>query len=232
LGFKSFVNKLSSLLPTSSTPSANIEQNKNNNETSTHDKIITNTDDIQLLMSDIEKSCNLAYYIEYLPSQELFNEQPMFVAINLDGLKFYHLDSISFPELSQNLLSYLFFDETRVNKQQLLIGADIKIDALYILSKNLKFNVKYFDVLKAHYLIDVTTKHNLNFISSKYLHKDLLTIGKKELPLKERPLEFKVEYAKERVQAIYELFIIFKKKLNELNLEKIFYEIDNPLSLV
>ncbi|MBF0360107.1 MAG: DNA polymerase I [Oligoflexia bacterium] len=225
LGFKSFINKLSSQLQ------QHPQQNSHPSAPAKEHKEITNNSDLENFFQHFDTNTNeIYYYIEYLPSQDMFEQQPMFVAIKVAN-NFYFLNSIEFPDLNRTLLSHLF-SNSNSKKEKLLIGADIKRDAIYILTSQIKFNVLYFDILKAHYLIDVTNKHNLNYLSSKYLQRDLLTIEKKETPLCERDLDFKIRYAIERVEAISDLYIIFKKHLHDLKLEKIFYEIDNPLSLV
>jgi DNA polymerase-1 len=116
------------------------------------------------------------------------------------------------------------------------IGHNIKYD--YHVLKNSGIDLKniYFDTMIASYLLNSeSNRHNLDLLSLEILSKkkipieDLIGKGKKQISMKEVPIDLITNYCCEDVVCTLRLKNIFEKELKEKNLEKVFREIEMPL---
>ncbi len=119
------------------------------------------------------------------------------------------------------------------------IGHNIKYDLNVLKNENIEMKGIYFDTMVASYLISPgDRRHNLDDLSSKILNhrtikfKELTGTGKNAIPIEEVPLERLAEYAAEDADITYRLYRIFKTKLVDNELDKLFYEIEMPLVIV
>ncbi|MBF0366106.1 MAG: DNA polymerase I, partial [Oligoflexia bacterium] len=106
-----------------------------------------------------------------------------------------------------------FFEELWAQEKLEIITIDAKRELALLKRRGAKIAAHYFDIGVAHYLCDVANKHTLEFVAASYLQKEL-------------PVDAGLEV---RVSVLWALYEIFREKLQELKLEKIFYEVDNPL---
>lgn len=116
------------------------------------------------------------------------------------------------------------------------IGQNIKYDMLVLMGEGINMKGIYFDTLLAAYLLNTAEgRYNLDVLASKYLdyktttYQELTGIGKKAVPITEVPLEKLAEYAIEDADITYRLYKIFRKKLKEEKMERLFYDLEMPL---
>src|SRR6187399_249278 len=131
-----------------------------------------------------------------------------------------------------DLFAPLFNDKTKT-----WIGQNTKYDMLVLKWYNIELKGKIFDTMLAHYVIEPDGKRSMDQLSAKYLgyepvHIEEL-IGKKgrtpQGNMRDVELEKIKEYAAEDADITLQLKQIFLPQLKEKEVEKVFYEVENPL---
>jgi DNA polymerase-1 len=144
---------------------------------------------------------------------------------------------ISIPndaELAQSILnkfSKLFNDHNK-----LIIGQNLKYDLSVLLNYGIEVNAKLFDTMIAHYLLEPEQKHNLDFLSMKYLNYRMISIeeligakGKNQKNMRHVPIKTVSDYACEDADITFKLKHILEEKLKGTKLEDLFYNIEISL---
>lgn len=135
------------------------------------------------------------------------------------------------PALSLPRLKPLLTDP-KVRK----IGQNIKYDLLVLVNYGIELAGVSFDTMVASYLLSPNDRrHNMDDLAEKYLNyrtitfKELVGAGKSAIPVEEVPLDRISEYAIEDADITYRLYNIFKRKIDDEDLLKLFNEIEMPL---
>ena len=124
------------------------------------------------------------------------------------------------------------FENEKIKK----VGQNIKYDI--ILVKNYGVNVKgdYFDTMIAHYLLQPEQRHNLDFLSEKYLNYTPISIetligkkGKNQKSMRSIPEKEVYPYACEDADLTMQLKNILKDELQKHHLDKLSSKIEMPL---
>ncbi len=95
-----------------------------------------------------------------------------------------------------------------------------------------------FDTMIASYLCDASASHGLKFLAQAELGvtmteiKELIGSGQKQITFDQLPLEQAVPYACADADITLQLLPIYQKRLKENGVEKLFYDIEMPLSEV
>jgi DNA polymerase I len=125
-------------------------------------------------------------------------------------------------------------EDTKIKK----IGQNIKYDLLVLKSAGIEMKNIFFDTMIAAYLIDPEGRVNMDDLAEKYLsyktihYEELVGKGKNALSISEVPIEKVAEYSIEDADITYRLYKLFKTKLKDEELEKLFYDIEMPLVTV
>ncbi|HJS54285.1 MAG TPA: DNA polymerase I, partial [Chitinophagaceae bacterium] len=123
------------------------------------------------------------------------------------------------------------------DKNKTWIGQNTKYDMLILKWYGIELKGKIFDTMLAHYVIEPDGKRGMDQLSAKYLgyepvHIEEL-IGKKgrtaQGSMRDVELEKIKEYAAEDADITLQLKKIFLPQLKEKEVEKVFYEVENPL---
>ena len=116
------------------------------------------------------------------------------------------------------------------------VGQNIKYDALMLKWYGVEVKGKYFDTMIAHYLLEPELRHNMNFLAQSYLGYACVSIesligkkGKKQLTMRDVPIEKAAEYAAEDADVTLQLKDELAPKLKEEELEKLYHELEEPL---
>ncbi len=124
------------------------------------------------------------------------------------------------------------FDRTDV----LWIGQNIKYDLLILKNYRVELPGQIFDTMLAHYVIEPEGKPGLDLLSAQYLGYEPVHIeeligkkGKNQGTMRDVELERVKEYAVEDADITLQLKNVFIHGLKEKDVEKVFYEVDNPL---
>lgn len=98
------------------------------------------------------------------------------------------------------------------NNEITISGENIKREYVYSIVNGLKFSAQFFDVPMAHFNINAGTRHDVDTISKEFLQLDLSS-------------DENVANA-ERAKALHDLKEYFEKRLSELEVLKIYQDID------
>ncbi len=125
----------------------------------------------------------------------------------------------------------LFKDEGRT-----WIGQNIKYDLLILKWYGHTLAGKLFDTMLAHYVIEPEGKRSMDMLSAQYLGYEPVHIeeligkkGKNQGTMRDVEPERIKEYAGEDADITLQLKNIFLPKLKEKDVERVFYEVENPL---
>ena len=131
------------------------------------------------------------------------------------------------------------FKSALENPKSLKIGQNIKYD--YIVLHNYGIHVKgdFFDTMVAHYLLQPEQYHNMDYLANVCLGYEPVSIekligpkGKKQLSMRQVPVEQVCEYAAEDADVTLQLKNRLEKELKTEKMEKLFYDIEMPLTKV
>ncbi|HMO62292.1 MAG TPA: DNA polymerase I [Ferruginibacter sp.] len=116
------------------------------------------------------------------------------------------------------------------------IGQNIKYDMLMLKWYGFELKGNIFDTMLAHYVIEPDGKRSMDALSEKYLGYEPVHIeeligkkGKNQGNMKDVEIEKIKDYAAEDADITLQLKNIFLPQLKEKAVEKIFYEVENPL---
>jgi len=115
------------------------------------------------------------------------------------------------------------------------IGQNIKYDIIVMKWYDVEVKGALFDTMIAHYLIEPDLRHNMNYMAETYLKYEPISIetligkGKKQLSMRDIPVEKVVDYAAEDADITLQLKEYLQPKLEEGNLTQLFTETELPL---
>jgi len=125
----------------------------------------------------------------------------------------------------------LFNDESKI-----WIGQNIKYDMLLLKWYSIELKGEIFDTMLAHYVIEPEGKRSMDLLSEKYLGYEPVHIeeligkkGKSQGNMRDVEFEKIKDYAAEDADITLQLQKVFLPQLKEKEVEKVFYEVENPL---
>ncbi len=117
-------------------------------------------------------------------------------------------------------------------------GQNVKYDWIVLKRHGINVQGIVFDTMIASYLINpIKLNHNLDDISLEHLSvkkittESLIGKGKEQRTMAEVPLQEIAEYAAEDADCVFRLVPLFKARLKEKKLVKLFGEVEMPLAL-
>ena len=210
-----------------------ISSAKNINNTP-HEYILTETETaIQKLITELELQTEICFDTETtgLDANDCelvgmsFSYQPskaFYIPCPADQLK-----TKAILLLFQNL----FADATKI-----WIGQNIKYDLLVLKWYGVELKGNLFDTMLAHYVIEPDGKRSMDVLSAQYLGYDPVSIteligkkGKEQGTMRDVDFDKIKEYAGEDADITLQLKNVFLPQLKEKEVEKVFYEVENPL---
>jgi DNA polymerase I len=116
------------------------------------------------------------------------------------------------------------------------IGQNLKYDLLMLKWYGYTLSGNIFDTMLAHYVIEPDGKRSMDLLSTKYLGYVPVSIetligkkGKTQGTMRQVEIEEAKEYAAEDADITLQLKNIFLPQLKNKEVEKVFYEVENPL---
>ena len=116
------------------------------------------------------------------------------------------------------------------------VGQNLKYDMLMLKWYGFELAGNTFDTMLAHYVIEPDGKRSMDLLSAKYLGYEPVHIeeligkkGKGQGNMRDVELEKIKEYAAEDADITLQLKNIFLPQLKTKSVEKVFYEVENPL---
>lgn len=145
-----------------------------------------------------------------------------------EGEAFY----IPYTKKRLEMLSEILEDNSIVK-----IGQHIKFDINVLRRHGLELQGEFFDTMLAAYLLSPDmNSYKLDLLAERYLHYRMMPIEEligekksKQIPMSEVPKEKVAYYAAEDAEITFRLSVIFRKKLEQEGLLKVFSEIEVPL---
>ena len=130
-----------------------------------------------------------------------------------------------------NMFQPLFTDESKT-----WVGQNIKYDLLMLKWYGFTLKGNIFDTMLAHYVLEPEGKRNMDALSAKYLGYAPVSIteligkkGKGQGNMRDVELDKIKEYAAEDADITLQLKHVFLPQLKTKAVEKVFYEVENPL---
>ncbi|WP_288370473.1 DNA polymerase I [uncultured Algoriphagus sp.] len=122
------------------------------------------------------------------------------------------------------------------NESILKIGQNIKYDLLVLKNYGIEVKGALYDTMLAHYLIEPEGKHGMDVLAEQYLNYKPVSIteligkkGKNQGNMRDVDEDTVTAYAAEDADITLRLKEKFDPTLKENELEKLFYEVENPL---
>ncbi|MEX1203394.1 MAG: DNA polymerase I [Ferruginibacter sp.] len=116
------------------------------------------------------------------------------------------------------------------------VGQNLKYDILVLKWYGIELKGELFDTMLAHYVIEPDGKRNMDLLSAKYLGYEPVHIeeligkkGKAQGNMRDVAIETAKEYAVEDADITLQLKNVFLPELKKKSVEKVFYEVENPL---
>jgi DNA polymerase-1 len=129
-----------------------------------------------------------------------------------------------------------FFKPLFNNASKTWIGHNIKYDMLILKWQGIEITGNTFDSMLAHYVIEPDGKNGMDALSEKFLGYEPVHIeeligkkGKGQGSMRDVEPEKIKEYAAEDADITLQLKTVLLPKLKEREVEKVFYEVENPL---
>jgi DNA polymerase-1 len=131
----------------------------------------------------------------------------------------------------REMLSEFFANETTTK-----IAHNIKFDLKVLAGEKIEIKGPLFDTMVAHYLLEPEQRHNMDVLAEIYLQYQPVSIetligpkGKNQKSMADlAPAEVN-DYACEDADVTYQLYEIFKQKIDGSFLESLFYDVEMPL---
>ncbi|SNR74020.1 DNA polymerase I [Lutibacter flavus] len=187
----------------------------------------------KLLLQKLIQQKSVSFHIETIGTN-CFDAEIVGLAFSYEKGKGYYVSIPINKKESKNILEEFrpFFENEAIEK----IGQETK-QTIKILSNNgIQLKGNLFDTQLAHYLLQPDMRHDLNVLSETYLNYQPINLtdfigkkGKNQLSIREIDLKKQAEYATENADIIFQLKSIFEKKLEDLNLTKLYNDIEIPV---
>ena len=195
-------------------------------------EIITNIEDINKIIEDIEKTKEIIYYLEYVDG-------------NADSIINKKITSITIYNNNKNVCYYIPFDDKKIqlfknifeNEKIKKIGYKQKIDYILLKENDINATGFYYDIEIAAYIINpIENKYNIEKLAIDYLKIDINEYNKKEekqINLFDIDQEDESDKISDKcsmyANVIYNVYKETLKKLEETSQLDLFNNIEMPL---
>jgi DNA polymerase-1 len=195
--------------------------------------LVNSAESIDLLIKELQKASKICIDTETTDVNSN-NCELVGISIAIRPKEAYYVPMPSEEEAVQQLLSK--FKPILEDSSKLLIGQNIKFDALVFRWYGIKLHPYVFDTMVAHYLLEPELRHNMDYLAETYLKYQPVSIteligkkGKNQGSMRDVPLEQIKDYAAEDADITFQLYEYFEPKLVEAGLDKLYWEVEAPL---
>ena len=221
-----------------SSPDGGLEENlmiadKNINNT-LHHYILANTDElINQLTTTLINETEICFDTE-TTGIDANDAELVGLSFSIKPTEGYYVPCPADKEACIKLLNN--FKEIFSNTKITWVGQNLKYDMLMLKWYGFELAGNIFDTMLAHYVIEPDGKRNMDALSAKYLGYEPVHIeeligkkGKGQGTMRDVEAEKIKDYAAEDADITLQLKNIFLPQLKEKEVEKVFYEVENPL---
>lgn len=123
------------------------------------------------------------------------------------------------------------FENEKIRK----VAQNIKYDLTILANYDMDVKGELYDTMLAHYILEPDQRHGMDYMSEVYLQyqpvpiDELIGKGKKQISMRDVPLEQIKEYAAEDSDITLQLKQILDKEVKKTNQEKLLHEVEMPL---
>ncbi len=199
-------------------------------------KAVTTKEEVETLINKLKESSKFCFDTE---TTGLDNADMELVGIAFSiksGEAFY----VPFPEDQKEARELAgAFKEVFANPDIEKTGQNLKFDIGVLKHYGVEVKGKLFDTMLAHYLLQPDMRHNMDVMAETYLEYKPVSIehligkkGKSQKSMRGVPLDTITAYACEDADVTVQLRNIFQPMLKEQQLDKLFEEIETPLTAV
>lgn len=213
--------------------SANLVVNKNINNTAHKYEAIQDEVVIKKLVSELKKNNEICFDTE-TTGIDANDAELVGLSFAVRSGEAYYVPCPADQEKTKEILA--LFDPLFSDKNKTWIGQNIKYDMLLLKWYGIELQGNIFDTMLAHYVIEPDGKRSMDMLSAKYLGYEPVHIeeligkkGKSQGNMRDVELEKIKEYAAEDADITLQLKNVFLPQLKEKEVEKVFYEVENPL---
>ena len=213
---------------------ANDSQQEENDSKITFETVLVNTKEkFENLLERIKKYDNIALDSE-TTSTNTMEAKLVGISLCFEEKKSYYIPILHIME--DNLDSeYVLKNLNKALKNKLIIAHNFKYD--YEIFKNHGWDIenKVFDTMIADYLINPDSRHSLEHCAVRYFEYEMMPIseligkGKNQSTFDLVPVEAAAFYSSEDAFITFKLYDVYKKLLEERNLNYLFEKIEIPL---
>ncbi len=145
----------------------------------------------------------------------------------------YYIPTPEDQDITQQIVDE--FKPVLENPEIIMIGQNIKYDILMMKWYGVDVQGFYYDTMIAHYLLEPDKRHKLDYLSESYLGykmvpiTDLIGSGKKQLSMRDVPMEKVQEYAGEDADITLQVKNVLFPKLKEQELMDLYTNVEEPL---
>ena len=205
-----------------------------NIETVAHEYITVDTPEKrQQLIETLQNTVEFCFDTETTGLKTFGNE---LVGISF-ALKPHHAWYVPVPESIEEAQAVVndfksLFENSEIRK----IGQNLKFDILALRRYGIETCGDLFDTMLAHYLLQPEQRHNLNYLSEKYLNYSPIEIetligkkGRNQLSMRQIPASKIIAYAAEDADVALQLQLKLEKELKETGMIELAQTIEMPL---
>ena len=233
-GFSAWLNSLNKTARTEITPTFPIE-----NTATAHYDVITTIAQLDTWLLRLENAALIAFDTETTSLD--------YTAAQLVGLSFcmqtgeaaYLPLAHNYPDVPAQLNRELVLEKLRPlleSPDHLKVGQNLKYDYHVLANHGVTLRGIAHDTMLASYVLDSTSKHNLDFLAQKHLnlktihYEDIVGKGAKQLNFSDVAIDVAARYAAEDADVCMRLHHVLQAKLQaEPDLGKLYNELEMPL---
>ncbi|MBN2707565.1 MAG: DNA polymerase I [Calditrichaceae bacterium] len=211
-----------------------LEELKKQEDQTVSYQLIDTMESLDQLVTQLKRQKQFVFDLE-TSSLDFLTAQIAGIALAWEENKAYYIP-VSHPNIALDKEAVLnklrpVFADPAIKK----IAQNIKFDAMILREHGVEVRGMYFDTMIAAYLINPGSQLKLDKLSEYYLNYEMIPIesligtGKNQKSMTEVPAEEAARYAAEDADIELKLYQIFKKKLTELGLDNLFYNLEMAL---
>jgi len=156
------------------------------------------------------------------------------LSFSVEPYEAYYVPCSSDQSATKKTLS--FFKKIFADESVTWIGQNLKYDMLVLKWYGYELKGNIYDTMLAHYVVEPEGKRSMDLLSSQYLQYEPVHIeeligkkGKTQGNMRDVEIEKIKEYAAEDADITLQLKHVLHPLLKEKEVEKVFYEVENPL---
>jgi DNA polymerase-1 len=194
---------------------------------------VTKEADIKKLVADLQKQKEICFDTE-TTGIDANDCELVGMSFSYQPHKAYYIPCSASQKETKKILSLfvdLFGDERKT-----WIGQNIKYDLLVLKWYDVELKGNLFDTMLAHYVVEPDGKRSMDELSARFLGYEPVHIdeligkkGKNQGTMRDVELEKIKDYAAEDADITLQLKEVLFPKLKEKEVERVFYEVENPL---